>query len=264
MSSLPYLRAGQGPALVLVHGYLGGADQWAAEIDRFSHDHDVIAPNLPGFGAASDLPGHDTIGAMAQSLLDLLDHLQVRSFTLLGHSMGGMIAQEMASRRRHSVEKLILYGTGPIGRMPDRFEPLATSRSRLMEDGVPETIARIGATWFKSGHCAPGYANVVEIGKKASPQAAMAALDAMAVWDGRDALHSLDMPTLVIWGDSDRSYRWPQVEKLWQDISDADLCVVPSASHAVHLEKPELFQKLVSDFVDEFGLEATVQGAQQV
>lgn len=264
MSNLPYLRAGQGPALVLVHGYLGGAAQWAAEIERFAQDYDVIAPNLPGFGAAADLPGHGTIEAMAKSVLELLDQLEVRTFILLGHSMGGMIAQEMAVQRHDAVEKLILYGTGPVGLMPDRFEPIATSRSRLADDGVPRTIARIGATWFKSGERAAGYAKVVSIGEQASPQAAMAALDAMAHWDGREALHSLDMPTLVIWGDSDRSYRWPQVEKLWQDIPNADLSVVPRASHAVHLEKPDLFHKLVSDFLDDVGLEAKVRGVQRV
>ena len=251
MQGLPYLRTGSGPVLVLVHGYLGGAAQWASEIAHFADRYDVIAPNLPGFGAASDLDGCETIGEIAQAVLDLLDDLSVTRFVLLGHSMGGMIAQEIAAMRPDAVTGLILYGTGPLGLMPDRFEPLATSRERLQTDGVEATIARIGATWFRRGAEARGYPLVTEIGSRANPQAALAALGAMAGWDGRQALKRLTMPTLVVWGDVDRSYRWPQVETLWTNLPDVRLSVIPGAAHAAHLEKPQLFQSLVDDFLSE-------------
>ena len=248
MSVLPHLRAGSGPAMVLVHGYLGGAAQWRSVIDRFSASHDVIAPDLPGFGAAAHLPCAATIAEMAAAVHGLIDRLGVGEYTLLGHSMGGMIVQQMAATRPAGVRRLVLYGTGPLGLMPDRFEPIATSRERLLRDGVEATIARIAATWFKDGASAPGHAELVAIGRKAAPQAALAALEAMAQWDGRANLDRLTMPTLVIWGDSDRSYRWPQVETLWTRIPNADLCVVPDTSHALHLEKPDLFLALLEDF----------------
>ncbi|OXT02144.1 alpha/beta hydrolase [Notoacmeibacter marinus] len=249
METLPYLRAGRGPTLVLVHGYLGGAAQWEREIEWFSRSYDVIAPDLPGFGAAADRPGEATISGMARAITKLLDELGIDTFTLLGHSMGGMIAQEIAATRPKAVRKLILYGTGPVGLMPDRFEPIAVSRQRVQRDGVAKTIARIGATWFKDGERARGYGRLVEIGERANPQAALAALDAMAAWDGRQALGALSMPTLVIWGDSDRSYRWPQIETLWRGIPNVDLSVVPCASHALHLEKPDLFRAILLEFI---------------
>ena len=251
MTGLPYLRAGSGPSFVLVHGYLGGAEQWRREIERFSDRYDVIAPNLPGYGAATDRPGCDTIQGMAEAVLALLDDLGVRDFVLLGHSMGGMVAQEMARMRPGAVRRLILYGTGPLGLMPNRFEPLATSRARLLSDGVEATIARIGATWFRKGAEAEGFSTVARIGARANRQAAEAALDAMAGWDGRAALKQLTMPTLVIWGDSDRSYRWPQVETLWTNLPDVRLSVIPGAAHAAHLEKPALFHSLIEDFLSE-------------
>lgn len=251
MPDLPYLRSGSGPVLVLVHGYLGGAAQWQSEIDAFGGGYDVIAPSLPGFGAAAGLPGCSTIAAMAEAVLALLDSLNVPEFILMGHSMGGMIAQEMAAARPAAVQKLILYGTGPLGLMPDRFEPITVSRERLLADGVAKTIARIGATWFKAGDSASGYPLLTQIGAQASPHAALAALQAMAEWDGRQALPRLTMPTLVVWGDSDRSYRWPQVESLWTNLPNVRLSVVPGAAHAVHLEKPALFQSLIRDFLQE-------------
>lgn len=261
MAQLPYLRKGKGPVLVMVHGYLGGAAQWASEIDHFSSAYDVIAPNLPGFGAASDRAGCQSIEAMARAVLTLLDELAVENFFLLGHSMGGMVVQEMARLQPQRVARLILYGTGPLGLMPDRFEPLATSRDRLRKDGVEITIERIGATWFKKGAEAKGYPLVTEIGKRANPQAAEVALTAMGDWDGRQALRGLAMPTLVVWGDADRSYRWPQVETLWTSLPDVRLSVIPGAAHAAHLEKPVLFQSLVEDFLSEaMSIEPSLNG----
>lgn len=251
MDTLPYVRAGKGQALVLVHGYLGGTAQWQGEIDRFSARHDVIAPNLPGFGAAADRPGCDTIAGMAQAVFALLDALAVDRFALLGHSMGGMVVQEMARMRPHAIARLVLYGTGPLGMMPNRFEPLATSRKRLISDGVAATTARIGATWFKRGAEASAFPLVARIGARASLQAAEAALDAMAAWDGRAALPNLAMPTLLIWGDADRSYRWPQIEALWTNLPDVRLSVIPGAAHAAHLEKPLLFHAVLEDFLSE-------------
>lgn len=248
---LPYLRAGSGPAFVLVHGYMGGADQWANEIAHFSDRYDVIAPNLPGFGAAAARAGSTSIEGMARAMLERLDTLGIDRFTLLGHSMGGMVVQEMARMRPDRIARLVLYGTGPLGLMPDRFEPIATSMERLLSDGVETSIRRIGATWFKDPDRSPGYPLVCRIGALANPQAAENALCAMADWDGRGALGKLTMPTLVVWGDTDRSYRWPQVETLWTKLPDVRLSVIPGASHAAHLEKPVLFHALLEDFLAE-------------
>ena len=251
MGGLPYLRAGHGPTLVLVHGYLGGARQWQAEIDRFSNRLDVMAPNLPGFGAATEFTGCSTIAGMALAVHELLDDCDIGEIFLLGHSMGGMVVQEMARMRPERVSRLVLYGTGPLGAMPDRFEPWSVTRERLLADGVEATVGRIAATWFRKGADADRYPMLLEIGACARPQAVEAALDAISAWDGRAALQKLTMPTLVLWGEADRSYRWPQIEALWNGLPDAHLAVIPGVSHAAHLEKPSLFHALVDDFLAE-------------
>ena len=63
--------------------------------------------------------------------------------------------------------------------------------------------------------------------------------------------HRVGCPTLVVWGDADRSYRWPQVETLWTNLPDVRLSVIPGTAHAAHLEKPGLFHSLVEDFLSE-------------
>lgn len=248
---LPHRRKGRGPTLVFVHGYLGGAAQWEAEIARYSTNYDVIAPDLPGFGAAADRLGCDRIEGFAQAVIDLLDQLDVNRFILLGHSMGGMIAQEIAAHNAARVIRLVLYGTGPLGTMPDRFEPIEVSRRRLLDEGVAKTAHQIGATWFCRGEDAPGFPATRDIGAQASLQAAGAALDAMAQWDGRHALNRLTMPTLVVWGDSDRSYRWQQIESLWRNLVNGELAVIPGAAHAAHVEKPKLFHAILDGFFTE-------------
>lgn len=173
----------------------------------------------------------------------------LNSFTLLGHSMGGMIVQEIAARHAGRIDALVLYGTGPLGLMPDRFEPVETSLARLDADGVQATADRISATWFRGGASAIGYGPTRDIARLANPDAARNALIAMRDWDGRSALASFDMPCRIIWGDQDRSYRWAQPEALWRGIAGAELCVIPSASHAVHMEKPDLFNAMLRDFL---------------
>ena len=93
---LHYRRAGTGPALVLVHGFLGGSSTWHGQIRRFGPTRDVIAPDLAGFGASRMAMAPDSIEGHARLVIDLVDSLGVEAFELLGHSMGGMVAQKIA------------------------------------------------------------------------------------------------------------------------------------------------------------------------
>jgi 2-hydroxy-6-oxonona-2,4-dienedioate hydrolase len=242
-------RAGSGEPLVLVHGYLGGSSQWAAELQALSPHLDVIAPDLPGFGKSKHLVSPDQITGYAQAVLDCLDELGVQRFHLLGHSMGGMIVQEMVRLAPQRVMRLVLYGTGPLGLLPGRFETMARSRERLAQDGVEATARRISATWLLHREASPAAQALGDLASQASAQAAEAGLWAMERWDGRANLPHITQPTLILWGDQDRSYQWAQVESLWRSIAGASLAVLPHCSHALHLEYPQVFHTLLLDFL---------------
>ncbi len=247
--TLTYQRVGAGDPLVLVHGYLGSSEMWRDQIRHFSASRDVIAPNLPGFGDSAHLTAPDRIEGYAARVLELLDELGVDRFDLIGHSMGGMIVQQMAAMAGPRILKLVLYGTGPVGVMPNRFEPIEVSRQKLRDEGLASTAPRIAATWFLLGAEAEGYPLCEKIGVEATLQAALASLDAWEHWDGRPALAGISSPTLIVWGDHDRSYGWSQPEALWQGIPGCNLAVVPGCAHNVHMEKPELFNSLIADFL---------------
>jgi 2-hydroxy-6-oxonona-2,4-dienedioate hydrolase len=246
---LPHRRLGAGLTFVLVHGYLGGSSQWDAEVQVLSQHFDVIAVDLAGYGNAHQLMAPTEMGAHAQAVLATLDQLGVDSFHLLGHSMGGMVVQEIVRLAPARVQKLVLYATGPQGSIPGRFETMARSRERLAEDGVERTARRISATWLLDKEASPAYESLAKLATRAGEQAAQAGLVAMEGWDGRDRLSEIQQPTLVVWGEGDRSYGWSQIEKLWRTIPGASLAVLPACSHALHLERPALFHTLLLEFL---------------
>lgn len=236
-------------SLVFVHGYFGGSPQWSEQVKAFSDDFQVITPDLPGFGLNDKMQAPETINGLAQYVLDELDKMSVDRFHLVGHSMGGMIVQEMTSLAPERVDKLVLYGTGAIGMLPGRFETIEESRRRLQADGVKVTGRRIAATWFLEGEISPVYEDCAAIAEMAQQQAALSCLSAMENWSGVLSLPRIESPTLVLWGDGDRAYEWRQIERLWQEIETSNLAVIPGCSHAVHLEKPALFNSMLHDFL---------------
>lgn len=234
--------------LVLVHGFMGGSDQWHLQTP-LTRTGPLVCPDLPGFGLHGDHPPRRSIHDYAAWVLAELDRLHIADFRLLGHSMGGMIAQEVAHRAPDRITRLMLYGTGCVGALPGRFESIATSRKRARADGAEKTARRIAATWFLNGAAAGEYPRTADIAACAGPDAIAAGLDAMQNWNGQENLSRITVPTLILWGDGDRTYSWAETEKLWRGIANSALAVIPGCAHAVHLEKPEIFNAIVADFV---------------
>lgn len=205
--------------------------------------------DLPGFGANAMMDPIDSIDAFAGWVLKTLSNRNVEEFDLLGHSMGGMIVQEMVRQAPERVDRLILYGTGAKGLLPERFETIETSMTRANSEGAKATAQRISATWFLEREGADGFVECAEIACLTTLPAILAGLVAMRDWSGERHLASIRSNTLILWGDGDRTYRWPQIEHLWTEIPNSSLAVVPQCAHAVHTERAGLFNELVNGFL---------------
>lgn len=236
--------------LVMLHGYLGGGEQWHPQYAGLAPKRKIITPDLPGFGGKSDRTAPDRMEGFARHILDELHDQSVHRFALLGHSMGGMIVQEMIALAPEKIDSLILYGTAATGDLPGRFESFATSRKRLHEDGERITARRITANFFLDYDADKEYEACAAIAERASMQAMLAGLEAMERWSREDNLASITCPTQIIWGEYDRTYKWQQIEQLWRQIPKASLAVLPRCAHIAHLEKPLLFNQILADFLN--------------
>ena len=241
--------SGNGTPLVLVHGFLGSSKMWEPQINFFKDNFRVIAPALPGFGNSSAINSCNSIECMAKTILSLLEKKEIKNFNLLGHSMGGMIVQEMTKLAGDKILKLICYGTGPIGNIPGRFETIDQSREKLKINGLNDTAYRIAKTWFIEEDKAKYFHLCNEAGKKTSIEAADNGLVAMKNWNGVTNLKNIKIETLIVWGDQDKAYNFNQVKTLNDNIPNGDLKVMKGCSHNAHLEKPDEFNMTVEEFL---------------
>ena len=241
---------GKGFPLVLVHGFLGSSKMWEPQINYFKNYFRVITPDLPGFGKSSKVKSLDSINAMAKTVLELLKKRDINKFNLMGHSMGGMVVQEMAIISGDKINKLICYSTGPIGDIPGRFESMDTTRERLKKDGLKETVSRVPQKWFVEGKKAKNYYLCEKAVKNISIQTADNALIAMKNWTGYENLKNIKQDTLIIWGDRDVSYNFDQVDTLKKNITNSKLEIFKNCCHNVHLEEPQKFNEIVKNFLE--------------
>jgi len=222
---------------------------WGPQIEFFKDDFRVIAPALPGFEKSSTMNSCDSIEFMAKSILNLLEKKEIKNFNLLGHSMGGMIVQEIAKTAGEKILKLICYGTGPRGNIPGRFETIDQSREKLKINGLDVTAKRIAKTWFIEEEKSKYFYLCDEAGKQTSIEAADNGLIAMKNWSGVENLKNIKNKTLIVWGDQDKACNFNQVETMNNNIPNSDLMVIKGCSHNVHLEKPEKFNAVVEEFL---------------
>ena len=251
MSNIFVDDKGEGFPFVLVHGYLGSSEMWCFQKDYFSKNCRVIAPALPGFGESYNAQSLNSINAMAKKIIEILDEKNIEKFNLIGHSMGGMIVQEITKLIGNRVNKLICFATGSIGDIPGRFETMDETREKLKKEGAEASFARVPPKWFVKGDKDKNYFLCANAVKNVSLETADNALLAMKNWRGIENLKNIKNETLIIWGDKDISYNFEQVDTLNKNIKNSRLEIFKNCSHNVHLEEPDRFNNLVNDFISE-------------
>jgi pimeloyl-ACP methyl ester carboxylesterase len=240
---------GKGFPLVLVHGFLGSSKIWKPQIDFFKDHFRIITPDLPGFGKSNKAKSHNNIQSIANLLINCLEEKKIHKFHLLGHSMGGMIIQEMAKKVGDKISKLVCYSTGPRGEMPGRFETVDETRKNLQKNGLKTMARNVAKTWFVKGENAKYFDACIEIGKQASMEAVDNSLVAFKNWNGVDTLKNIKNETLVIWGDQDKSYNFEQAQALEKNIENSKLIIFKNCAHNVHLEQSDQFNRTIKKFL---------------
>lgn len=263
-----YVVAGEGPALVLLHGVGSNLRTWDRVIERLSRDHLVIAPDMLGHGESAKPRADYTLGGFANGVRDLLSILAVERATVVGHSFGGGVAMQFAYQFPERTERVVLVGSGGLGR---QINPLLRALT-LPGAGPALTVAEIAPVRVLATRAArlvgrlPGLAgrglDVAELTEVmddlASPAARWAFLHVLraAVDPFGQVVTMLDraylaaaMPLLLVWGEKDRVV---PVDHAWAGLSampGSRLEVFPGAGHFPHRDDPGRFVALVRQFV---------------
>ena len=263
-----FLRAGSGPALLLLHGIGNNCQTWAGVIDRLAESHTVIAPDLLGHGASDKPRGDYSIAAYANGMRDLLTVLDIERATVVGHSLGGGIALQFAYQFPERCERLVLVGSGGLG--PELSAGLRAAT-------LPGAELVLTALTGISGPLRAGMQVLDRVGKLAgwrqvrdvaeAGEALLALRDVEArraflrtlrgVVDARgQAVTALDriyladaVPMLVVWGGRDPIVPALHAESVRSLVPSARVEVFPGAGHWPHLDEPEEFCRILLDFI---------------
>ncbi len=251
-AAVHHAEAGRGDAIVFLHGIGGDSSVWAAQFDAFAGGFRVIAWDMPGYGSSPALRPM-TFPALADALRGLLDRLELGCVHLVGHSMGGMVAQEFAATYPERVRTLVLAATSPaFGRTDSAFQkrfvearlgPLDAGRT--MTELAEETVAAL-----LGPDASEKYAVLAREAMAAVPETAYRdAIACLVTFDRRDALAEYTMPVLALAGDRDAAAPAPMMQRMAERIPGAEFVSLPGTGHLCNLESPSAFNDAVEAFV---------------
>jgi pimeloyl-ACP methyl ester carboxylesterase len=257
-----YIDEGSGPAIVLIHGFAGSTFSWRHVIPLLATTHRVVALDLPGFGFSDRDPALDySQRAQAERVVGLMDLLGIQRATLIGHSMGGAIAERAAAAHPGRVQRLVLVASVNAGEPQDpRRRGMAAGPMFALAGAVqrsPTAMYALGRRAlarmvhdraFATEEVMRGYIDPLLL------PGTVAAVRKMAVAN-RDTppvdLSAITAPTLVLSGAGDRAIPPERGEALAAAIPGARHVTIPGAGHLAAEERPGAFLEEVRAFLHE-------------
>lgn len=239
-------RAGRGAPLLFLHGG-GGASRWLPFMGLLAERFDVIVPEHPGFGKSETPEWLDTVGDLAFFYLDFIKKLALERVHLVGSSMGGWVAAELAVRSTRDLASLTLIApTGIHVKGLQKADIFLWSHDQLMRNlfadpTVADVILAMPVTEEEQDQRLKNALTVAKLGwqpRLHNPH--------LAKW-----LHRVDVPTLICWGDSDRLIP-PAYGPAFRDlIPGSRLEMFERCGHLPHAERAEQFVSTLTRFIAE-------------
>ena len=263
------IERGEGPPLVLVHGHSGRWANWLANIPSLSREHRVIAMDLPGFGH-SPMPREPiTIENYGRTLDALMDRLDITAAPVVGNSMGGFAAAELAIKFPPRVERLVLVSAAGLAtkylglstEFMRRRSYVALTRVINLYAGIPEARAetlvrrprlrrKVLEIVARHPECLSG-PMAFELMRGAGKPGAADATDAIMNYDYRDRVSEIVCPTLIVWGRNDRVVPVSSAEEYHRLIERSRVDLFDDTGHVAMLERPSRFNTALETFLDE-------------
>ena len=243
-------------AVFMLHGVGGGKGVWPHALEALVEaGYRTIAWDMPGYGESAAIDPYDNVG-LARALEALIDATGAPRNVLLGHSMGGMVAQEAVALYPDKIDALILSATSPAFGKPggawqqqflqSRFAPLDAGRG--MAGLAPELVAAMTGPLAETA----GVALACETMARVPESTYRAALSAIVSFDRRANLAAIRVPTLCIAGEHDRNAPALVMEGMAARIPAAQYLCLPGVGHLANLEAPAAFNAPVLEFLKRY------------
>lgn len=229
-------RRNDAPSAIFIHGAGGSHLSFPSSLRQLDSIQPILI-DLPGHGASAGA-GRETIADYALDLVALMDTLAIDAATIIGHSMGGAIAQVLALEQRARARALVLAGSG--ARLP--------VNPALITGAVAESQNTINSMtrwmWSRSAP-ATVVGRTAEIMRATAPAVFQGDLIACDNFDVRGRLRDISAPTLILAGETDKMTPLSLSQELNAGIPDSDLRIIPNAGHMLQLEQPALTANLI-------------------
>ena len=250
-----YESTGEGDPMILIRGLSSNADHWYAQVPDLSKHYRVITFDNRGIGRSSDPGGTFTIRDMAADVAALMDALGIERAHVMGLSMGGMIAQELAIQHPQRVKGLILAVTHCGGKQQVKAtdEVMETIQRMTIDDSMEARI-KAAAVFFAPQTLSENIAVIqeyatVSMKHPAGGEILQRQLNAIQGHDAFDRLHLIQAPTLVLTGAQDVLIP-PENSKILADhIPNAEYIVIKGGGHQILIEQPEACNRAMIDFL---------------
>ena len=250
-----YEEHGNGFPLLLINGLGSDHLEWLHQFPAFETRFRGIVFDNRGTGRTDVPPGPYTTARMADDAASLLRDLGIPRAHVLGVSLGGMIAQEVALRHPEMVDRLVLGCTGPGGELSVRPSPEAMAAFALAKGEDPEAELRRMLPFLYTDACIRERPEEIEgfvrrrLDNPTPPEGYLGQLSAAVSHDASSRLEKIRARTLVITGDADRLVNWENSLRLAGRIPEATLVVLPGAPHRLFAETADAFNREVLRFL---------------
>jgi pimeloyl-ACP methyl ester carboxylesterase len=247
-----YERAGSGPPLVLLHGYVGdGWTTWRRQFEGLCDEFTVVAWDAPGAGRSTDPPEHFGLDGYAGCLAGFIERLGLGRPCVIGLSFGGIIA--LALQRRHAAVtgRLVLASAyaGWAGSLPLDVAEQRLGQALVLADASPdEFVATLLPTMFSAAVPADTV-DGFEASMRAFHPGGFRAMARASAEDVRDVLSRIDVPTLLLYGDRDVRAPRAVAEALHASIARSRLLMLSGVGHVCNVEAPEEFNAAIREFL---------------
>jgi 3-oxoadipate enol-lactonase len=240
------------PTLVFLHGIGGAARAWRGQLETFSDRYRAMAWDMPGYGGSAPLPSV-SIAALADALQDFLQQVDATKPILVGHSIGGMIVQQLLAKSPHIAGAVVLAQTSPAFGKPDGDWQKSFIDARLGPLDRGETLATLAPTLVKELVGDDPDVSGMEIARDCMacvPDTTYrATMLALMGFDLRNALKKIAVPTLVLSGSKDNNAPAPMMAKMASYIPSATFVELDGVGHLANLERPGAFNAALDSFL---------------